>query len=83
MEIEDEDQGPTYAATLKRRLGERIKELRTNQKLTQEKVADDADLTQHYLSQIEQGERNVSIVSLYAIARALGLSLSELLQGIE
>jgi transcriptional regulator with XRE-family HTH domain len=65
-----------------RRLGQRIKELRRARNLSQEQLAEAAELVQHYVSQIEQGERNVSIVTLRLLAQALGVTLSALVEGL-
>jgi len=66
-----------------RALGGRIRQFRKARKLSQEKLAFAADLTQHYLSQIEKGERNVSVITIRALAKALGVAIAELFQGIE
>jgi len=65
------------------RLGERIKEFRRARDMSQEALAEAADLVQHYVSQVEQGERNISITTCRALAKALGVTLIELLAGLE
>ncbi len=62
---------------LYRKLGERIEVLRKKKKLTQEELAEKADLHRAYFWDIENG-RNISIKTAYKIARALDVSLSEL-----
>ncbi|MCW3053471.1 MAG: hypothetical protein JWN14_2641 [Chthonomonadales bacterium] len=64
------------------RLGQRIRELRRARNLSQEQLAEAAELVQHYISQIEQGERNVSVVTLRLLAQALGVTLSALVEGL-
>lgn len=64
------------------RLGQRIKELRRERNLSQEQLAEAAELVQHYISQIEQGERNVSVVTLRLLAKALGVTLATLVEGL-
>jgi transcriptional regulator with XRE-family HTH domain len=59
-------------------LGSRIKEVRTNQKLTQENLADAVNLSPHFLSQIENGKRKASLDSLFNIASALNIPVSYL-----
>jgi transcriptional regulator with XRE-family HTH domain len=66
-----------------RRLGDRIRDLRRERHLSQEQLAGEADLVQHYVSQIEQGQRNVSITALRSIATALELTLAQMLEGLE
>jgi transcriptional regulator with XRE-family HTH domain len=63
-------------------LGRRIRELRTALALSQEELADRAGLHRTYVGAVERGERNVSIDNILAIARALGVSGSELLRGV-
>jgi len=62
---------------LYQKLGERIENLRKEKGLTQEELAEKADLHRAYFWDIETG-RNVSIKTAYKIARALGVKLSEL-----
>jgi len=65
------------------RLGRRIRYLRTNQGVTQEVLSGQADLTQTSLSNIETGKAEPGLRTLAAIAKALGVSLVELLDGVE
>lgn len=60
-------------------LGERIRQLRKAQGLTQEVLAERTGLHNTYIGAIERGERNPSLESCQRIATKLGLSLSELL----
>ena len=54
-----------------RRLGVRIRTLREQQSLSQEALADRADIGRSYMSGIERGVRNCSTLHLLKIARAL------------
>jgi len=63
-------------------IGKRIKDLRIASGLSQEKLAAGADLDRTYINSVENGRRNVSLVNLYKIAQALGISLAELFKGI-
>lgn len=54
-----------------RRLGVRIRTLREQQLLSQEALADRADIGRSYMSGIERGVRNCSTLHLLRIARAL------------
>jgi transcriptional regulator with XRE-family HTH domain len=84
MEGMDEDEQPGGGnEEFLRRLGERIREERRARKLSQEQLAFDANLTQHYLSQVELGQRNASVSTVRAIAIALQIPLVELLAGTE
>jgi len=62
----------------KRRFGARIRQLRKEQKLSQEKVALKAGIDRSYLGGIERGENNVSLVNIKRIADALGVETAEL-----
>ena len=46
--------------------------------MTQEQLAEVADLHPNYVSSVERGERNISIVNIEKIARALGVTMSKL-----
>ena len=53
------------------RVGQRIRELRNNKKLSQEKLALKAEIDRTYLAGVENGKRNISIVNLEKIVKAL------------
>ena len=57
------------------RIGERIRTARLKQRLSLRKLAERVGLTPSLISQIERGQTNPSVASLYAIAQALGLSM--------
>ena len=56
-----------------------MRRIRRSKSMTQEKVAEYADLHPNYISSVERGERNISICNIEKIARALGVSMPELL----
>lgn len=62
--------------------GKKVKELRQKEGLSQEALANLADLDRTYLPSIEKGERNVSIIVASKIAAALKIKLSELFENI-
>lgn len=62
-------------------LGKRIRELRTTQGDSQESLAELADIHENHLRRIEGGTANPSFLVLVRIARALGVSVSDLLRG--
>jgi transcriptional regulator with XRE-family HTH domain len=55
-----------------------VKRIRQEKGLTQEQLADLSGFSQQYISGLEQGRRNPTIVSLYELATALGVSHMEL-----
>jgi transcriptional regulator with XRE-family HTH domain len=63
--------------------GLRVRQLREGAGLSQEALADLAQLHRTYIGGIERGERNVSLVNITKIASALGRRPSELLETID
>ena len=61
-------------------LGARIKKWRSNAKLTQADLAEKLDISVAYVSLIERGGRNPPITTVAAIARALGVSATLLVE---
>ena len=64
-------------------LGARIRELRKERRLSQEKLAELSDVHRNFIGFIERGERNVGVLTLIALAQALGIHLAELFEGCE
>ena len=58
-----------------RLLGARIRKARTQKHLTQEDIADRANLNASYYGRIERGEINVTVDTLMAIANALNIDI--------
>ena len=63
-------------------LGSNIRQRRKSEGITQEGLAERADLHRTYIADIERGARNVSIMNIIRIARALQVSVSELCGGL-
>jgi transcriptional regulator with XRE-family HTH domain len=59
--------------------GSKLAALRKERKLTQEKLAEKAKLGSQYISNVERGAVNPSLLVLRSIAGALGLSLARML----
>jgi len=68
---------------LQQKFAKVVRERRTQAHLSQEDLADLAGLHRTYISQIERGLKSPSLNTLAAIARALGVKISRLLQGID
>ena len=66
------------AATVQKRFGARLRALRLAQELSQEKLAFEADLDRTYVNSVEMGKRNVSLVNIVKLAKALHVPVSEL-----
>lgn len=64
------------------RFGARVRELRLEQGYSQENFAQACELDRTYIGGIERGERNLALRNIERIADALGLSLSELMEGL-
>ena len=58
-------------------IGERIRELRNQNGLTQEELADRTELTKGFISQLERGLSSASVATLSDIVTCLGTNLSE------
>ncbi|WP_157670778.1 helix-turn-helix domain-containing protein [Chitinibacter sp. GC72] len=56
--------------------GLKIRQLRTARGLSQEQLGQQADLDRTYISGIERGVRNLSLLNLFRLAKALGVSPS-------
>ena len=63
-----------------KKLGARIRRLRERKGLSQEALADLAHLDRSYMSGIERGIRNFSVLNVAKIARALGVSICALFE---
>ncbi len=67
---------------LTEKLGQRIKSLRTEKGLSQEKFALFIDMDRTYYASVESGKRNISINNIEKIANGLNISLEELFKGL-
>jgi transcriptional regulator with XRE-family HTH domain len=64
------------------RFGTRVRKLRKVQGFSQEQFAVECGLDRTYIGGIERGERNVALRNIEVIAKALRITMAELLQGI-
>ena len=60
-------------------LGDNVKQIRQKQRLSQDDLAKKSGLHRTYIGGIERGERNVSLLNIERIAKALKVNISELL----
>ena len=68
---------------IKKKFGKQVKKLRLERGLSQEALANQADLDRTYIPSIEKGERNVSITVIEKISKALKIEIVDLFNGIE
>ena len=64
-------------------VGQRIRNYRTRQKLSQEKLAELSGCHPTYIGQVERGEKNAMIESIEKIATALDVPLSKLFEKLD
>lgn len=64
-----------------KRIGQNIAKLRKQKKLSQEDLAGAAEIDRSFLSEIENGYKNLSILVLFRIAKALDVTPERLLKG--
>jgi len=64
------------------KFGERVREERHKQKLSQEELASKAGVHRTYIGMIERAEKNITLENIEKVAKALGISISDLLKGL-
>ena len=62
--------------------GKRLRELRVARQLSQEKLAELADLHRNYVGGVERGERNIALLNIVALSRALKVRPGKLFETI-
>jgi transcriptional regulator with XRE-family HTH domain len=65
---------------MRRLVGQNVRRIREMKGLTQEELADISGFSQQYVSGLEQGHRNPTVITLYELAVALGVSHLDLLR---
>ncbi|MBZ0262463.1 MAG: helix-turn-helix domain-containing protein [Hyphomicrobiales bacterium] len=65
---------------MRKLVGRNVKRVREKTGLTQEKLAEISGFRQQYISGLEQGRRNPTIVTLYELSQALGVTHIELMR---
>lgn len=68
--------------TILSQIGNRIRELRKKTGMSQEQLAAKADLDRTYVGGIERGERNVSMLNLEKICKALKIDVPNFFKGM-
>lgn len=65
---------------MRKLVGRNVKKIREDKGLTQEKFAERSGFSQQYLSSLENGKRNPTVVTIYELAKALGVNHLDLLR---
>jgi transcriptional regulator with XRE-family HTH domain len=65
---------------MRKLVGRNVRRIRQKKGLTQEQLAEISGFSQQYISGLEQGRRNPTVVTLYELASALGVSHIELVR---
>ena len=72
------DENDERSKEIKKRFGERVRELRKQKGFSQESLALACDLDRTYIGGVERGERNISLINTYKISDALGVPVQAL-----
>jgi transcriptional regulator with XRE-family HTH domain len=68
---------------MRKLVGKNVKRIREKKGLTQERLAEISGFSQQYISGVEQGRRNPTIITLYELAASLGVSHLELVRPVK
>ena len=69
----------TKEESFSQNIGKRIREERLRLNLTQEKLAEDVNLSMAYIGQVERGDRSLTLDNLIIVAKRLGVTIDYLL----
>jgi transcriptional regulator with XRE-family HTH domain len=61
------------------KFGKKVRNERQKLRLSQEKLAELADVHRTYIGMIERAEKNITLINIEKIAKALGIPLSQLM----
>ncbi|MDI9414377.1 MAG: helix-turn-helix transcriptional regulator [Bacillota bacterium] len=63
-------------------LGRVLREMRTELALTQEKLAERAELSSNYIGAVERGERSITVYALACILSSVGVPFEEFIRKV-
>lgn len=66
--------------TILEKFGQRVREERLKQNLSQEELAAKAGVHRTYIGMIERAEKNITLLNIEKISKALGVNISKLLE---
>ena len=66
--------------TISIKFGDKVREIRTSQNLSQEQLAHLADVHRTYIGMVERAEKNITLVNIEKIANGLNVNITELLK---
>ncbi|MDA2937395.1 helix-turn-helix domain-containing protein, partial [Acidobacteria bacterium AH-259-A15] len=69
--------------TTLKNIGQRIKEARTQRKVSQERLAEISNLSATYIGRLERGEKTPSLETLIVLAQSMDVSVFDLLVDLE
>lgn len=67
---------------LLKRFGSQVRKVRQEKGLSQEELALESDLDRSYIGGVERGERNLSLLNLFKLSKALSVPPSKLLENV-
>ncbi|MGB8783934.1 MAG: helix-turn-helix transcriptional regulator [Terriglobales bacterium] len=67
---------------IQRKLGDRIRRLRSRKGWSQEQFAAVSGLHRTYIGAVERGEKNLTISTIHTLAKTLDTSIAQLFRGI-
>ena len=70
------------AESLLKKFGSAVRQSRLSNGWSQEELAEHSGLDRTYVSSVERGKRNVSLINIFRLAKALGITAGDLLQGV-
>jgi transcriptional regulator with XRE-family HTH domain len=65
---------------MRRLVGRNVLRIRKSKGITQERLAEISGFSQQYISGLEKGQRNPTVVTIYELSQALGVNYIELLK---
>ncbi|AFY48543.1 putative transcription factor, MBF1 like protein [Nostoc sp. PCC 7524] len=69
-------------AEILKKFGQRVRDERLQQGLSQEELAEKAGLHRTYIGMIERAEKNITLINIGKIAKALDITIDNLVKGI-